>query len=183
MFERRAVPALLVGLSGLGAALAACGSNATSRSLPVRTTVPTSSTTTRPPASSTSSSPAPPRTTTPSPVTTTSTSPPSTTATSPTAASLVPVLQQYLASGCGGGCTQLNEQASAFTVTLDPNDASWAKWTVNDPSVGAGYGFAHYEQGDWQVVAGPGSSAVGCPGASSATVPAQVLADLGATCP
>jgi hypothetical protein len=94
-------------------------------------------------------------------------------------------LQTYFAGGCGGGCTALTEPASAFSVTFDQHDPSWARWSVVDPSIGSGYGYAQISGGrpaGWLIVAGPGSAGVGCP-PSAHTVPAQVLADFGATCP
>lgn len=87
-------------------------------------------------------------------------------------AALLAVLQQTLTS----------EPASAFTERIDPNDTSWAMWTVNDPTVGMAYGFAQSSGGQWQVVAGPGSDDVGC-GDGEVQVPTQVIADLGASCP
>jgi hypothetical protein len=94
----------------------------------------------------------------------------------------VATLQTFFAGGCDGGCTRLTEPASAFSVTLDQHDPSWARWSVVDPSIGSGYGYAQLSGGAWAVVAGPGSAAVGCP-PTDHTVPPQVLADFGATCP
>ena len=84
--------------------------------------------------------------------------------------------------------TSLVEQqgfpASEITVTIDNNDPSWAMWVVNDPSNGTGYGFAELIQG-WEIVAGIGSSGVGCPGGGQgqAVVPPQVMTYFGTSCP
>ncbi len=113
----------------------------------------------------------------PAPTTTTT----ATTTTNPTP-TIIGLLQQYLASGCQGGCSQLTEPASAFTVKPDPSNAAWAQWTVHDPTIGSGYGFVQDVGGSWHVAAGPGSEHVGCPG-GSANVPMQVLTDFGLSCP
>ncbi len=91
-------------------------------------------------------------------------------------------LQTYFRGGCSGGCTRLSEPASAFTVTLDHNNPDWSRWSVNDPSIGSGYGYAELVNGTWQIVAGPGSGEVGCP-PSTDLVPAEILSDFGAPCP
>ncbi len=167
---------LLASIIGGACALASCG-NSTSGVGPT------------PSRAATGTSPSITTTTlrsTPSPTgapTSTATLPPtSTTAAGGSAADLVPVLQAFFAGGCNGTCTRLNEPTSAFTITLDQHDPTWARWSVVDPSIGSGYGYAHVNGGTWAVVAGPGSAAVGCPPSASA-VPARVLADFGATCP
>ncbi len=95
---------------------------------------------------------------------------------------IIDVLRQYLAAGCQGGCSQLTEPAGAFTVKPDPNGTMWAEWTVVDPTIGSAYGFVQDVSGSWQVVAGPGSEHVGCPGGHG-IVPEPVLADFGLSCP
>jgi len=94
----------------------------------------------------------------------------------------VAILQSYFRGGCNGGCTQLSEPSTAFTVTPDRNNPDWSKWSVNDPSVGSGYGYAELVNGTWQIVAGPGSAGVGCP-PSPHLVPAQIISDFGSSCP
>jgi hypothetical protein len=120
-------------------------------------------------------------TTLPLPAGTTTTISTTSTTGSPTQA-LVGTLQSFFAGGCGGACTRLTEPATAFSVTLDQHNPVWARWSVVDPSIGSGYGFAQLSGGSWAVVAGPGTAEVGCP-SSGAPVPPQVLADFGATCP
>jgi hypothetical protein len=116
----------------------------------------------------------------PTVATTTTTTPPTTvqptttTATSvqdPTTA-LLGVLKQSFAS----------EPAAAFNVKLDPNSPTWAFWSVYDPYLGSAYGFAQSSGGTWQIVAGPGSSGVGCPGGPQ-VVPPEIMSDLGVGCP
>jgi len=108
-----------------------------------------------------------------------------TTTTADPVASIIGVLPPFFANGCNGACVDLTEPASAFTVGIDPSNSSWARWTLNDPTLGTQYGFAQYVSGSWQIVAGPGtgpsSDGLGCSSASS--VPNQVLADFGWTCP
>jgi hypothetical protein len=113
---------------------------------------------------------------------TTTTVPPTTTTTESPQASLLGVLLPFFANGCNGRCVAITEPSTAFKVTVDPNSPEWAEWGVNDPNIGGGYGFALDSNGTWQVVAGPGSAGIGCPGGTY-VVPAQVLTDLGATCP
>jgi hypothetical protein len=103
-----------------------------------------------------------------------------TTTTSP-AGSLIETLQAFFANGCNGACADTSEPTSAFTLSFDPNNPNWAMWTINDPNLGTAYGFYQKTNGLWQVVAGPGSADVGCPGATG-EVPTQVLSDFGETC-
>lgn len=102
---------------------------------------------------------------------------PSTATTAPSTGAVIHLLEQFFSGGCGGGCAQVSEPASAFTVNLDPNDSSWARWTVSDPNLGTAYGYAQDLGGSWQVVSGPGSGQVGC-----THVPLQILSDFGETC-
>jgi len=118
-------------------------------------------------------------TTAPSALTTTTTT--TSTNQAPTA-SLIATLQAFFANGCNGGCASTSEPASAFNVTFDPNNPDWAKWTVNDPNIGAAAGFYESVNGVWQVVAGPGSQYVGCP-PGPGVVPSQILSDFGGSCP
>jgi hypothetical protein len=106
---------------------------------------------------------------------------PATTTTTSPASSLIETLQAFFANGCNGGCSAISEPTSAFTLSFDPNNPNWAKWTVNDPNFGVAYGFFEHTNGLWQGVAGPGSDDVGCPGATGA-IPTQVLSDFGETC-
>ena len=95
---------------------------------------------------------------------------------------LVATLQKFFSNGCRGGCTHLNESASAFNVVTDPHNTTWDQWTVNDPALGPAYGFAHQSaKGTWQLVAGPGSVAVGC--GQPEQVPRMILADFKQDCP
>lgn len=76
----------------------------------------------------------------------------------------------------------LSLPSNEITVTIDKDEPSWASWTVNDPNAGPAYGFSELIGGTWQVVAGPGSAGVGCPG-GSAVVPPQVMTYFGTVCP
>jgi hypothetical protein len=100
----------------------------------------------------------------------------------PSTASLISTLQAFFANGCNGGCSDTSAPPSEFSVTFDPHNVDWAMWTINDPNLGTAAGFYEKLNGAWQVVAGPGSADVGCPGGGG-SVPADVLSDFGITCP
>lgn len=128
------------------------------------------------------SSPTTAATTTSSSTTTTAAPSPTITQSGSTPQALIATLQAFFEAGCNGGCTRLSEPATAFTVTADHNNPDWSRWTVNDPSIGSGYGYAELMSGAWQIAAGPGSGEVGCPPATH-LVPTQILSDFGAACP
>jgi hypothetical protein len=148
------------------------GHSSTNGSAQTKTT--NTSTGSRPTTATTPPTTVPPTTTTTVPTTTTTTESPQ--------ASLIGVLLPFFANGCNGRCVDINEPSTAFKVIVDPNSPEWADWGLYDPNIGGGYGFALDSNGMWQVVAGPGSAGVGCPGGTY-VVPAQILADFGATCP
>lgn len=75
----------------------------------------------------------------------------------------------------------LSVPANEVTVQIDNDEPTWAFWTVNDPNVGGGAGFANLIGGSWEIAAGPGSADVGC--APGPTVPPQVMTYFGQTCP
>jgi hypothetical protein len=103
--------------------------------------------------------------------TATTTTQPAATAAGVPIPALVTVLVAYFASGCAGGCATIQEPASNFTTQLDPQDPTWAKWVVNDPTLGGAAGFAQEVDSTWTPVGGLGSGAlVGC-----GSVPNSVL--------
>jgi hypothetical protein len=81
--------------------------------------------------------------------------------------------------------SSLSLPANEITVTIDNDQPSWAYWTVNNPNVGTAYGFSQLIGGTWEIVAGPGSFGVGCPGGGQgqAVIPPQVMTYFGTTCP
>ncbi len=150
--------------TGAGKVTAARGAGTTSTT--VRTDAATSTTST---------------TTTTSNTSTSSTTSTTSAATQTPTAAVVSTIQQFYASGCQGACTPQSEPASGFTVNFDSDDASWVQWILDVPKIGLSYGYAESTGGTWQVVAGPGTSAVGCSGGAVA-IPAFILGYFRADC-